>query len=93
MRSSITIFLTILCIAIMPANAENGSLKVGDKIPEFLGIDTDGDIVLTTEHHGKILVVRLQRNHQPIFRLFKSYIYYYWFDYVDHRQTAESIDI
>jgi len=32
MRSSITIFLTILCIAIMPANAENGSLKVGDKI-------------------------------------------------------------
>lgn len=41
MRSSITIFLTILCIAIMPANAENGSLKVGDKIPEFLGIDTD----------------------------------------------------
>lgn len=57
MRSSITIFLTILCIAIMPANAENGSLKVGDKIPEFLGIDTDGDIMLITEHHGKILVV------------------------------------
>jgi peroxiredoxin len=44
----------------MPANAENGSLKVGDKIPEFLGIDTDGDIVLTTEHHGKILVVSVR---------------------------------
>lgn len=57
MRSSITIFLTILCIAIMSANAENGSLKVGDKTPEFLGIDTDIDKVLTTEHQGKILVV------------------------------------
>lgn len=57
MRSSFIIFLAMLGIFIMPANAENEKLKIGDKIPEYLGINTDGDKVLTTEHKGKILVV------------------------------------
>lgn len=32
-------------------------LKIGDKIPEILGIDADGKEVLTSEYNGKKLVI------------------------------------
>lgn len=55
MRTLLALFIVIF--SFNQAIADSPKLKVGDMIPESLGLDRDGEKVSASDHRGKILVV------------------------------------
>ena len=57
MRNLISVIVIALSFSFSTAFADDGKLSVGDKIPENLGVTRDGNKIIASDHHGKIMVV------------------------------------
>ncbi len=57
MRTVLTVFLIICCISNASSKEVTGNLRIGQQIPDELGVDLNGEKVKASDHLGKLIVI------------------------------------